>query len=69
MACHAIVFLCRKGALGHMRTSCIKGTLSFLNAKKGYLPSVPELKALKALIDADPVNEEHISQWFHRNYP
>ena len=68
MACHALTFLCLTGKLGNMRMSCVHAVISFLKLKTDQFPAAPELRKLKELLDAKPINVEHVHQWFHRNY-
>lgn len=68
MACHAIIFLCGAGGLGQMRRTCLMAMIGFLRAETRKFPTETELKARAKLLEAEPVNEAHISEWFHRNY-
>jgi hypothetical protein len=69
MACHALSWLCLTGRLGNMRMDGVRAVLAYLRVAKAHLPKPDELRKLAALIDAQPINIEHVHEWFHRNYP
>lgn len=69
MACHALTFLCIRGRVPNMRMDCAHAVLTFLRIEKGLLPTAPALVQLRDLLDEQPINEAHVHEWFHRNYP
>jgi hypothetical protein len=70
MACAALLYL---GTDDAGAWTGVEGVLiaviAFLNARLQQLPTADQLRALKALLDASPVDAKAVARWFDAVYP